>query len=341
MLVGEAREPRADDRHPAGAVHHAVDDVAIEGPQAAAAAVRARRSPSRRRARRRSTCSRASGARRRTARRAARKSPGSRRRTCARGRCPPSAMSTEKPIRPSSSRARPAAASLRRGFRESGPTGIFASAIRGSAGPSRREARLEKLLDRVAAAERGGDADEAGDDRADGERHQRERHRRRRFVRAVPRPVAMSAAVIVVRVGRAVRRLRDRLRARGRARARRPDAARRGPPRRGCPSGSPPSESPARAPPRPTPDRGTRRRTSCRRGGTCRTPSSAPSRRRSPRSPCSRGTRGVPAGKPGIRRCVISRSSAARRTRRWPPRSARTLTEFRPDVGSCNGHHKA
>ena len=36
------------------------------------------------------------------------------------------------------------------------------------------------------------------------------------------------------------------------------------------------------------------------------------------------GPAAVPAGKPGIRSCVRSRSSAAPRTRRWPPRSART-----------------
>jgi len=60
-----------------------------------------------------------------------------------------------------------------------------------------REARFEKLLDRVAPADRGGDADKSRDDRADRQRHQRERHRRRRFVRAVPRAMAVSAAMVV------------------------------------------------------------------------------------------------------------------------------------------------
>ena len=67
----------------------------------------------------------------------------------------------------------------------------------------RREARLQKALDRVASAQRLGHAHEPRDDRADGERQQRERHGRRRLVRTDPGPVAMRGDG-AVRLGRAV-----------------------------------------------------------------------------------------------------------------------------------------
>jgi phytoene dehydrogenase-like protein len=60
-----------------------------------------------------------------------------------------------------------------------------------------REARLEKLFDRVAAAKRSRNADEAGDGRAHREGHQRKSHRCRRFVRPVPRSVSMARVRIV------------------------------------------------------------------------------------------------------------------------------------------------
>ena len=64
----------------------------------------------------------------------------------------------------------------------------------------RGEARLEEMLDRVAAAERRRNAEEAGDDRADRQRHQRERHRPSaiRAARATARGRA-AAAVVVAR----------------------------------------------------------------------------------------------------------------------------------------------
>src|SRR6185295_12469157 len=59
------------------------------------------------------------------------------------------------------------------------------------------KAWLEEVLDRVVAANRRRNADEAGDDRADRERQQRIGHRGRRLVRAVPGTVAMAAAVVI------------------------------------------------------------------------------------------------------------------------------------------------
>ena len=93
---------------------------------------------------------------------------------------PTTAISTENAIRPSSTPATRALLGrfvLRRLPRAAAsPAGgaACASAVRVR---RRREARLEEVLDRVAAAERRRNADEPGDDRADGQRHQRERHR--------------------------------------------------------------------------------------------------------------------------------------------------------------------
>ncbi len=227
---------------------------------------------------------------RRTARRAARKSPGSSRRTSARRRCRSTAISTEKPISPSStpretcgsascSRLRPAAA---RASPRLGPQPHSASCrntvLRG-------EARLEEVFDRVAAAERRRNADEAGDDRADRERLQRERHRRRRLVRPVPRTVTVSARRdrrarrgvshrrVIVRLGRSVRDLVVLLRGLAvRVRVGRMlHAVRRG-------------DRDVRAVARcPRPARDRRRRTSSPSAATCRTPSSARSPPRAPR----------------------------------------------------------
>src|SRR3989442_14325689 len=99
------------------------------------------------------------------------------------------------------------------------------------------------MLDGVPAAERGRNADEAGDDRADRQRHQRERHWRRRLVWAVPRAVvAMTATRVIVRLGGTMRHLLivfvrapvrvPLARIRGAVpRPNRPRPARRGPPR--------------------------------------------------------------------------------------------------------------
>ena len=73
----------------------------------------------------------------------------------------------------------------------------------------RGKARLQKVLDRVAPAEGGRDAEEAGNDRADGQRQERHRHRPRRLVRAMPRTMAVAAVGIVsgLSVGRTMRHL--------------------------------------------------------------------------------------------------------------------------------------
>ncbi len=67
-----------------------------------------------------------------------------------------------------------------------------------------REARLEEVLDRVAAAERRRDPDDAGENGACREQHQRHRHHARRLVRAVPRAVAVGACRVVRVPGRVV-----------------------------------------------------------------------------------------------------------------------------------------
>ena len=69
----------------------------------------------------------------------------------------------------------------------------------------RDEAGLQKVLDGVAAAERGRDPHEARHHGADGQDLQRNRHRLRRLVRAVPFTVAAVPAYAARRVASTVR----------------------------------------------------------------------------------------------------------------------------------------